>query len=417
MRTLRWILGAAVALSVLTILLVSARPSAAIPAWSRKYKVDCSDCHVAGFKLTKTGQNFLRAGHKMGSGAEDMNLSDYVSVAQKIRFTQSQTDRKDGLVTAQANTFEQHALSLYMGGPLDEHWSFFAEMYWHENSGATSGASDFNDFGRSKLADAYLQYIGRQNETAFFSARFGQFTPYLLHLHGAGARLSQDRPYVINSGYPLGGDNPYKPFSRQYGLELSQSVNNLTITGAVVNGTGGAQSNRVDNDLRKDFWGTADYSFDDFGSMLGVYGYMGHYPLHLDLPAAYRSGDDFNQVGLLGNLTRKQGALLGAYFQGKDEFTPIAQATKTSQKSQGYYIEGQLYTLHPRFAPYVRWDFWDVDKDVDKNEVQGPLLGVSWRAFDAGRLVAHIQQLKTRNDNSQLETKRNSFVVEANFMF
>lgn len=416
MKTLRWMLAAAVALSVLTILMVSARPSAAIPAWSRKYKVDCTDCHVAGYKLTKTGQDFLRGGHKMGTSGEEMSLGDYVSVAGKSRFIQSQTDRKDGQVVGQENTFEQHSLSVYTGGPLDEHWSFFAEMYLQENSGETGGASDFGDFGRSKLADAYLQYIGRQNENAFFSARFGQFTPYLLHLHGVGARLSLDRPFVIDGGFPLGGDNPYQPFTRQYGLELSQTVRGLTLTGAVVNGTGARTFNRVDNDLRKDFWGTADYSFDEFGSLLGVYGYMGHYPLSKENPA-YASGDDFNQVGLLGNLTRKQGALVGAYFQGKDEFTPAAAALKTHQKSQGYYIEGQLYMLSPRFAPYARWDFWDVDKDVSKNEVQGPVLGVSWRAFDYGRLVAQVQQLKVRNANSQLETKQNNFVLEAHFIF
>ena len=36
------------------------------------------------------------------------------------------------------------------------HWvsgfSYFAEMYFHENSGKNAGTSDFNDFARSKLA-------------------------------------------------------------------------------------------------------------------------------------------------------------------------------------------------------------------------------------------------------------------------
>jgi hypothetical protein len=114
--------------------------------------------------------------------------------------------------------------------------------------------------------------------------RFGQFAPYLLHLHGVGARLSQDRPFVINSGTI--GDNPYKPFTRQYGLELSQ------------------------------------------------------------------------------------------YYRGFNVYT-----------------------------------------DVEGNEVSGPLVGISWRALDHGRLIGHYQLLKTEKGSSTLDETRHAVVIEANFMF
>ncbi len=197
-----------------------------------------------------------------------------------------------------------------MGGNLEHDFYYFAELYWHENSGKTSGSSDFDDFGRTKLADAYLHYVHHWpgDQPMYTSVRFGQFTPYLLHLHGVGARLSQDRPYVVNSGTV--GDNPYKPFTRQYGLDVAQHVNGFTATGAVVNGTGGKQFNRVDNDLRKDFWATLDYAFDKQGSMLGVYGYFGQDPLHREIQATYKQRDDFNQFGVLGNFTMNQGALV-----------------------------------------------------------------------------------------------------------
>jgi hypothetical protein len=415
---------AGLAIAAAAALFASIRPALAIPAWTRKYNVDCGSCHVAGFKLSRMGQDFLRSGHQMAGWEESKSIDGHVSVAQKSRFnwakTQVDGETKPGSKT---NSFEQHALSLYMGGPLEKNWAYFAELYWHENSGATSGSSDLNDYGRSKLADAYLQYFHRTADDVYTSARFGQFSPLLLHLHGVGARLSQDRPYVINSGTI--GDNPYKGFVRQYGLELSQYYRGFNVAAAVMNGTGAKLFNRVDNDLKKDVYATADYTFDDQGSILGVYGYMGHYPLRTDNAVKYAGYDDFNQLGVLGNFTRKEGALVGALFTGNNEYSltnevaaPADTAdTKIEQKSLGYYAELQIYGLHANVQPFIRYDFWDPDTDVDDNEVSGPLFGINWRALDWGRLVVHYQILKTEKGNSALDETRHSVTFEANFMY
>ena len=445
MRVARMMVAGGFALSAVAMLLVLAQPAAAIPAWTRKYGMDCSSCHVAGFKLNRFGQDFLRSGHQMANWEEKQDLGSHLSVAQKSRYNWSQTVVNGSVKPgSKVNSFEQHALSLYMGGPLQKEWSYFAELYWHENSGNTSGSSDLNDYGRSKLADAYLQYIHHEAEAKYTSVRFGQFSPFLLHLHGVGARLSQDRAYVVNSGTV--GDNPYKPFMRQYGLEVSQYVQGFTATAAVMNGTGGKLFNRVDNDLKKDVYGTLDYSIDDFGSMLGVYGYVGHYPLPVDnkdlptgvsgnpIPSSvhytkYTTYDEFNQIGVLGNFTRKQGALVGAFFSGKNEFSnqrlnekwypvdSLTTAVESETKSVGYYAEVQIYALHPRVQPYLRWDFWDPNTDVDDNEVLGPMVGVSWRALDNGRLVAQYAALKTRKGSSTLDETKQAITFELNFMF
>lgn len=89
----------------------------------------------------------------------------------------------------------------------------------------------------------------------------------------------------------------------------------------------------------------------------------------------------------------------------------------TEIKSLGYYAELQAYAIHPRLQPYLRWDFWDPDTDVDDNEVSGPLLGISWRALDHGRIVGHVQRLTTKNPVAAKERTENSLVIEANWMF
>lgn len=406
------------------IALAFAQRTEAVPAWGRAEGVDCSNCHVAGFKLTRMGQDFLRSGHRIEDSKDTGNLSHHISVAQKSRYNWSKSIADDGTGKKVVNSFEQHALSLYMGGPLEKEWSYFAELYWHENSGNTSGASDLNDYGRSKLADAYVQYLHRYDEKSYSAIRFGQFSPFLLHMHGVGARLSQDRPYVINSGTV--GDNPYKPFARQYGIEATYSKNGVTGAAALVNGTGGKLFNRVDNDLKKDFYGTLDYQIDENGSMLGVYGYLGHYPLAADNSFKYapNSYDDFQQVGVLGNYTIERGALVGAFFTGRNEYVlrgdfagPADTAHVTVEpKSMGYYAELQFYA-HARFSPYLRYDFWDPDTDVEDNDISGYMLGMSWRALDHGRIATQFSQMKTANANPDKVVKENRLSIELNFMY
>ena len=68
------------------LILILTTDSDAITAWARKYGVDCSVCHISGYKLTRAGQTFLRLGHKMpGTSDKEENLSDYFSITAKIR--------------------------------------------------------------------------------------------------------------------------------------------------------------------------------------------------------------------------------------------------------------------------------------------------------------------------------------------
>lgn len=401
-----------------------ATPVSAIPAWTRAHGVECAKCHVAGFKLSKMGQEFLRSGHRIEDTKDAGNLSHHLSVAQKSRYNWSKKINEDGTSKSVVNSFEQHALSLYMGGPIDKNWSYFAELYWHENSGSTSGSSDLNDYGRSKLADAYIHYTHRYDEKSYSSMRFGQFSPLLLHMHGVGARLDQDRAYVINSGTV--GDNPYKPFQRQFGVEVAYGNSGVTGTVAMVNGTGGKLFNRVDNDLKKDVYATLDYGFGEEGSMIGLYAYKGHYPLAVDNSFKYapQSYDEFQQLGVLGNYTMKQGALIGAFFNGQNEYVlrkdfagPADTANVVVEpKSMGYYVEGQFYAS-PKWIPYARYDFWDPDTDIEDNDIKGFMLGLSWWAMENGRFVGQFSQMKTANANPDKVATENKFTLEVNFMY
>lgn len=122
------ITGAAVLATIAGLHLLSPPSAEAIPAWARRYDVDCSSCHVGGgWKLNRMGQDFLRYGHRFeGDSTKDTGFGDYNSFGYKFRFNGG---------NKKIESFEQHAFSIYTGGPLGGGFSYFAELYLHENSG------------------------------------------------------------------------------------------------------------------------------------------------------------------------------------------------------------------------------------------------------------------------------------------
>ena len=361
----------------------------AVTAWARKYGFDCTVCHWNVYKLNKTGQDFLRTGHQMfKEDASGKSLSDYLSLTAKIRYN---TFKKD--------TFEEHAFSVYTGGPLDKGFSYFAEMYLHENSGNTSGTSDFNDFGRSKLAEAFLQYT-YGDEKKFTTARFGQIVSQLLYIHGVGGRFGKDRAMVLTSTF---GANPYKPFQRNYGAEVGQYYKGFMGALGVVNGTGGSLFNVVDANQHKDVYATLDYEFTKEGSIVGLYGYLGKLT---------RSGfdDKFFQVGPMFNYLSHSFTLSGLALFGRN----TKNIAKDKAHSIGGYLEAGYKAYSDILTPYLRYDYFDADQN-DGIKNHGPVAGLVWRPFTYGRFVGEFTHIQEERDTDTGQI--NKFSLEAQYMF
>lgn len=398
--------------------------SQAVTAWARKYDVSCNVCHTAGYKLTYAGQQFLRHGHQMsGVETKEQNFSDYLSLTMKIRAwdknTAVQQTRSADAITRK-NSFEAHALSLYTGGPLDSGFTYFAEMYLNENEGKNPGEndekteSDMGDWARSKLAEAYLQY-GNEKDDLYFTARAGRIMPWLIHLHGGGARLEYSRPLPLTSTV---GANPYRPFSRQFGVGIGVGFKELFFEAGVVNGTGKYENTiEIGTDTYKDVYASLDYSIGDNGSMVGVYHYNGQFPLHLLKTKGGENADRFSQTGILGQYVMEHGALIGAYFTGSDEYTPVGKTSDVSSKSQSYYAELQGYFKDGNLSPYFRWEFFDPDTDkINSGEKSGPVLGIHWKPFDHGRFVLEASHYTTDNSSTK-KTINKDITLEIQFMF
>ncbi len=363
----------------------------AIAAWARKYKFDCTVCHWNVYKLNKTGQDFLRMGHMMAKEtAKDSSLSDYLSVTGKIRYN---TYKKD--------TFEEHAFSVYTGGALDKGFSYFSEMYLHENSGQVNQAAastDFNDYARTKLAEAFLQYT-YGDESVYTTARFGQVLSQLLYIHGTGGRLGKDRSLALTSKVAT---NQYTPFTRQFGLEVSQYYKGLNGSFGIVNGMGtGASFNMVDSDSHKDFYASLDYEFTKEGSMVGAFGYSG-------IATLSTVKDHFYKVGPMFNYLAKSFTVSGLALWGWND-----QANSNDKiPSVGAYLEGGYKAYGDMLTPYVRYDYFD-SRTATQGKTHGPVAGVVWSPFSYGRFVGEYTRLNNPGGAATID----KFSLEAQFMF
>ena len=385
---------ACLALALLEALL--AAPAQAIPAWSRRYKepkTDCLSCHTWGsWKLNKRGQDFMRYGHHFeGDKEEGLGLSEYVSLASKIRFIGG---------NLKLESFHQEAFSIYAGGTLGKGFSFFIEGYFHDNTGRNTGASDFGDFGRTKLAESVLQYTNG-GEERYFTARVGQILPQLLHINGMGARTSAVRANLwtrssINPG------NAYQPFSRQYGLDVAYHAFASNAVVGLVNGTG-TLLNVDDNNQHKDVYLSLDHTFDKWGSNLGVLYYDGKYPVG-EGASAY--SDRFHRWYALGDFSRTHFNAKAAFVTGRDD----VDAAGRRAKGDGFYLEGYYYPVKWG-GLFTRYERWDPNKDVGADHSDGVTGGFSCTPFEYGRFVGEISKY------GRSGLKETTYVIEANFMW
>ena len=180
----------------------------AIKAWATKYNVSCSTCHGAGgpTSLSPVGKDFLRRGHRMSDDEVVTDLNKMLSFNTKLRLHDSNAPGRN-------STFEVHAFSVYTGGMISSHASYFTEMYLYENTGKNSGPAD--SAYHSKLADAYIMWNFQPEKSSYTTVKFGQISSDAVNLYMmAGPRYSETRPYVVNNSAV--SPNAYKPFMRNF---------------------------------------------------------------------------------------------------------------------------------------------------------------------------------------------------------
>lgn len=376
----------------------SASNAWAIKAWATKYNVDCSTCHSVGQSmLNPLGQEFLRRGHRMASDEVAKNWNELFSINTKLRV-------HDSNAVGRNSTFEVHAFSIYTGGMLSSHFSYFTEMYLYENTGKTSGPAD--SAYHSKLADAYLMYTSHPGSSTYTTVRVGQLSSsQMLLFWGVGPRYTETRNYLVNNSAV--SPNTYKPFMRNFGAEVAQTVNNLHAAVAVLNGTGASFTNSIDNNESKDIYGTVDYSLGSQGSAIGIYGYKGR---GLVTPTSGSSWEnEFSRVGLFGRWVNGPLSVTSAVTKGTEQL----DAKNSRANNLGLLLETD-YELTDKVAVFGRYDYFDPDQLRLNDQLSGPMFGVNYRLFDTGRLTFEYHK---QGKYVAIGTKPWEYRFETSFMF
>ncbi|MEP0767254.1 MAG: hypothetical protein HRF45_12030 [Fimbriimonadia bacterium] len=369
----------------LTLIPFTSPPANAIPAWARRYDMDCSSCHFGStYRLTKVGKDFWLRGHRTKDDAGiqdlgDVQIAKYTSFTSKFRFYAD----KD----AEPSTkFDVESLSIYSGGPIADNFSYFFEIYLHERGKEASSTGGQTDTAvREKLAEAYLLYNSDPAGDGFWFARAGQISSRLIHQASTGARTSLSRPRIINDN--VGGGNLYTPRDRAYGISAGLVTPDAFIAEfGIVNGGGGnARPNQPEMNNFKDLFASFEKEFDDYGSSVGVYGYTGKYPIS-GTPAWE---DGFLRYGVLASFVRENFEISGAWMRGENDL----QAGGT-RNPEGYYLEG-AFIANEDFTFYARYDNFLADLSSAPRKTGG-VIGVSYRLPGLGRMALEGGQTKTQ---------------------
>jgi len=392
-------LGLSFVLAIILTPLV-ATDASAITAWARKYKQDCSVCHTGPmYKLTPMGAEFLRRGHRMSDDEPTLNIAELISINTKLRV-------HDSNAAGHPSTFEVHAFSLYTGGAIAKNWSYFTEFYLYENTGRTTAAIN-SDLGRGKLADAYLMFNSAPERAVHTTVKLGQISPTQMLIYwNVGPRFTETRPYIVNNSTVA--PNTYRPFIRNFGMEVAQTITNFHAAAGILNGTGTSVTNSTDNNESKDFYGTADYVLDSQGSAVGVYAYRGQGLITPATGAAWEN--PFHRIGAFAQFARGPINLTAAMTRGREQITSAGLKTD----NRGGLFEADV-VVNDKLGLFARYDYFDANRDVSDDEAKGPVAGATYRFFDPGRIVFEYHKQGKRPAGGG--AKPWEYRVEVAFMF
>lgn len=304
-----------------------------IPAWARRYNVNCSYCHTPAIpRLNELGTRFKWAGYRM---PEDIESTDKVDVSKVQNYiaaaTQMQYDwEKTAGAPATTSGFSLPAVTVFYAGPFGRNLSGFLEL----QHGAESEVE--------RVAQISALW-GNQNR--YGGVRFGQMH-YLAEWGVAGF----DRPIGISA--PLAIEGPITsgvPFAfgeHQLGIEAFYVRGPNRLSAEVLNGVNAQGMGAVsDADTRKDLVLTDQVLIDHAGSGIQGVAYYGTI-VGLD-PSSAVLNTHFWRLGITANKIFHRFEALGALIYGKDDNLPVgpgAPFLTSTDRGLGYWVSAQ-YTL------------------------------------------------------------------------
>ncbi len=339
-----------------------------IPAWARKYNMNCSGCHYpAPPRLNATGMRFKWAGYRMpeeiGEKVDVERVQNYLAGHGEIQYEYTKTKGEPA-----TGAFAVPEVGLFYAGPLGRNFSGFFEF---------ERVSD----GTTDLVAHVSGLWGKEHSYGGF--RVGQ-----MHAINEWGVAGLDRAISINDISPLGTITQAIPFSFDMGLgaeayyvsasnrmanRLSfQVVNGIDLEGSGAPGAPGPS---------KDVAVIDQLLYDSAGSGIEAVGYYGTLK-GVDTLSAPSLNSHFWRLAFTANKLYKDFEFLGGLVYGKDFDLPTALAFPNNEnKGIGYWFSGQYYVRQTPLVLFGRYEFvdpnTDVSNDAERHFVAGAVVPIN----------------------------------------
>jgi len=407
----------------------------AIPAFSRKYDVACSTCHVPGFpKLNDFGNQFRDQGYQIDSD-EDMPTHKSISMGYwpvSMRTTvgyQAATVRTDGSGVTTGG-FGFTGLDILSFGLLHRNISFGLVLTPSLGSaGFGTGASDGDLEAANIRLNRLERFLGVKSDpgTYFLNLKVGKFeldVPFsehrspTLNTHFAMYHYVAGTPYTAAisgtstssyrnpNSFAIGENSPgvelagvtktamTNGFFRYSLAALSTNVfsGSVSCPAGATCGTGGRNTN---------FYGRISQSFGGYGIVsghrIGLFGAYGNAPTIAnatcpDCQAVAGSGQPFYRIGADVSFTYDgQWNLFGAFVHGNDSknlFASQGIASAQNASWNGAFVELDWYPTRLPLLGMPGW-FFSYRYDIIRNTRQGdPTFAKNYNNVDSHTFLA-----------------------------
>lgn len=323
------------------------RDAHAIPAWARKYNMNCSGCHSPAVpRLNAKGFEFKWAGYRMrdeiGESQEVKQLSEYLAARFRFRYVWDRTVTEP----SSRNAFSLSDATLFAGGPFGKWYGGFLEF---------EHAAD-----EVELVNNVYGVWGR--ERTFAGARVGQ-----MHWLVRGAVAGFDRPTGITTPTPISGaltagGTPFRFSTDELGAEAFWVLARNRLSVELLNGISPeGKGDESGTPSTKDVAAIDQFIYDDAGSGVAAVAYFGSVA---GLDTAIGRTARFTRLGVTANKIVARFEAMGGYIWAKDRDLPVGTVFSRSSVTGTGWWGYAGYTLPSELTLFGRYEFVDTNRDA-----------------------------------------------------
>jgi hypothetical protein len=313
---------------------------ALIPAWARKYNMNCSGCHYpVPPRLNATGQRFKWAGYRMpeeiGEKTSVERIQNYVAGHGVVQYEWSKTEGQSA-----NNVFAVPEAGLFFAGPFGRNFAGFLEF-------------ERSPDGTVDLKASVAAMWGKEHGYGGF--RLGQ-----MHAINEWGVAGFDRHVSVNDIAPIsGGVTAAIPFvfDMAVGAEgyvvtgsnrlAAQVTNGIDRTGGVApGGPGPAKDVALIDQVIYDSAGSGVEAVAYYGTLKGI-----------DTLAAPNLNSHFWRLAFTANKMYRNVEVLGGVVYGQDFDLPTSLAFPNNEdKGLGWWASGQYYIPATPLIFFARYE-------------------------------------------------------------